>query len=267
MRLRDYANEITWSGLPGIRSGPTGLAGRAIDSYIQQIVERDIPELGENVRRPRALMGWLAAYGAATATTASTAKILAAATPGQSDKPGKNTVEAYREILERIWVLDPLPAWLPQFNPLKRLGQAPKHNLLDPALAARLLGATADSLLRGDSPYETRTEAGLLAALFESLAAMTVRVFAQAAESTVSHMRTHSGEHEVDLIVERPDHRVVAIEVKLGTAPQPSSSKHLNWLQGEIGDTLIDKAVITSGEFAYRQADGTAVIPLSLLGP
>jgi predicted AAA+ superfamily ATPase len=267
LRIGDYAEEIVASGLPGVRSDPARLRGRMIGSYIEQIVEHDIPELGAQVRRPGELLAWLTAYAAATATTASYTVILDSATPGQDAKPSRNTAAAYRELLERIWILDPLPAWIPQFNPLKRLAKAPKHHLADPALAARLLGSTADSLLRAEGPYDTRFEDGLLAALFESLAALTVRVFAQPLEARVFHLRTHRGEHEVDLLVERPDHRVLAIEVKLGVAPPPRAVKHLNWLETKVGDTLIDKVGITSGEFAHRLPDGTAVVPLALLGP
>ena len=119
--LADYAEEITASGFPGIRSDTPKLRGRMIGSYIAQIVERDIPELGEDIRRPDELLAWLAAYAAATATTASATKILNSATPGQSDKPSKNTAAAYKALLERIWILDPLPAWIPDFNPLKQL--------------------------------------------------------------------------------------------------------------------------------------------------
>ncbi|MDR2374786.1 MAG: DUF4143 domain-containing protein [Bifidobacteriaceae bacterium] len=267
LRIADYAKEIVASGFPGIRSDPPRLRGRMIGSYIEQIVERDIPETGADVRRPGELLAWLTAYAAATASTASYSVILDSATPGQDAKPSRNTVSAYRALLDRIWILDPLPAWTPAFNPLKRLAQAPKHHLADPALAAQLLGSTADSLLRATGPYEVRSEGGLLAALFESLVALTVRVFAQPLQARVFHLRTHRGEHEVDLLVERPDHCVLAIEVKLTAAPSPRSAKQLNWLESEIGETLIDKVVVTAGESAYRMPDGTAVVPLALLGP
>lgn len=42
---------------------------------------------------------------------------------------------------------------------------------------------------------------------------------------------------------------------------------HLHWLRREIGDDLIDAAVIYSGYQAYRRTDGIAVIPAALLGP
>ena len=46
-----------------------------------------------------------------------------------------------------------------------------------------------------------------------------------------------------------------------------SDVKHLAWLRERIGDQLLDAAVLTTGERAYRRADGIAVIPLALLGP
>lgn len=98
------------------------------------------PEQGLRVRRPDALRGWLAAYAAATATTASYNSILDAATPGESDKPTKTTVIAYRDVLSQLWLVEPLPGWIPGRGQLHRLTQAPKHHLVDPGLAAHLFG-------------------------------------------------------------------------------------------------------------------------------
>src|SRR5665811_2337468 len=97
------------------------------------------------VRRAATLSAWLAAYAAATSTTAAYSTILNAATPGEPDKPAKSTVIAYRDVLTQLWLLDPVPGWTPSRSPFTRLQQAPKHHLADPALAARLLGATSDS--------------------------------------------------------------------------------------------------------------------------
>ena len=44
---------------------------------------------------------------------------------------------------------------------------------------------------------------------------LALRVCAQASEARVFHLRTSGGEHEVDLIVEREDGRVLAVEFKL----------------------------------------------------
>jgi predicted AAA+ superfamily ATPase len=94
-----------------------------------------------------------------------------------------------------------------------------------------------------------------------------VRTCAQAAEASVSHLRTKGGEREVDLIVARDDQRVVGIEVKLARTIRDEDVRHLLWLRDRIGDDLLDAVVITTGPDAYRRADGIAVVPLALLGP
>jgi len=79
-----------------------------------------------------------------------------------------------------------------------------------------LLGATRGALLKNQEIGPPIPRDGtLLGALFESLVTLCVRVYAQNAEATVGHLRTFSGNLEVDLIVEGPNKRVVAIEVKL----------------------------------------------------
>ena len=231
---------------------------------MDQIVEHDIPQAGGLVRRPVALRGWLAAYGAATATTAAYAAIARAATPGEDSTPAKETTMAYRDLLQRIWVLDPLPAWVPAFTHLDRLGQAPKHHLVDPALAAVLVGATEQSLILGEGPQ--RGDETFLGALFESLAVQTVRALAGAIGARAYHLHLQGGDHEIDVILERPDHKVVAIEIKLSPAVRPADVTHLNWLDKERPGLVIDKVILNTGDRAYRRPDGVAVVPLALLG-
>jgi uncharacterized protein len=266
--LEDYTDEILRSGFPGIRV-LDGRARRAqLDTYLNRIVDRDFEELGHPIRNAAGLRRWMSAYAAATSTTTSFERVRAAATGGNERPPAKTTVQPYREVLERLFILDDVPGWQPSRNPIARLALPPKHHLADPALAATLVGATASGLLAGDAPGPAIPRNGtLLGALFESLVTQSVKVYAQAAEATVGHLRLKGGEREVDLIVDRGDGRVVAIEIKLGAAPRNDAVKHLNWLQATIGDDLLDRVVITTGTDAYRRADGVAIVPAALLGP
>jgi uncharacterized protein len=266
LSLVDYAEEIVRSGFPAIRQLPPRARRAQLDGYLNRIVERDFPEQGHLVRRPDTLRGWLAAYAAATATTSSYNAILDAATPGETNKPAKTTTTVYRDVLSQLWLLDPVPGWLPSRSAFSRLGAAPKHHLADPALAARLLGVDVPALLDDSAPdTPVRRPGPLLGALFESLVTLSVRVYAQAAEATVHHLRTWDSRHEVDLIIQRADQRIVALEVKLSPSVSDDDVRHLTWLRGQLGDDLLDAAVITTGSEAYRRADGIAVIPLCLL--
>ncbi|MDR0592961.1 MAG: DUF4143 domain-containing protein [Bifidobacteriaceae bacterium] len=268
LKLADYVAEMTASGFPAIRPQPERVRGRLLDSYITNVVQREFPEQGYPVRKPGALLQWMAAYAAATANTTSYNRILDAAMPGVSDKPSKPAAIAYRQVLDRLWLLDPVEAWSPSQARIERLTWAPKHYLADPALAARLLKVDAAGLLRGSQGTRSHLRTGnLLGALFEHLVALSVKTYAQGADAEVRHLRTHGGQHEVDLVVENSAGAVVALDVKLTATPVADDVKQLLWLRDRLGSSFVDGAIITSGAQAYRRKDGIAVIPAALLGP
>jgi hypothetical protein len=263
-----YAHEILASGLPGLRDLPERAVRAQLDGYLERIIDRDFEELGgERIRNTSALRRWLRAYASAVSSTASYEKIRDAATAGNDEKPAKTTALRYLDVLERLWVIEPIPAWIPTRNELSRLARAPKHQVSDPALAARLRGATIDTLLNGaPAGPPTPRDATLFGALFESQVALDVRTYAQAAETRVGHFRTRNRDREIDLIVERADQRIVAIEVKLARTVTDEHVKHLRWLRDLLGEDLLDAVIVTTGPDAYRRRDGIAVVPAALLG-
>lgn len=265
--VRRYVDEMLASGFPGLRH----LTGRALtyqlDSYIERIVDHDMAEAGLRVRRPATVMAWLRAYAAATGTTASWNKIRSAATVAADAVPARTTTQPYIELLSGLRILDPVQAWAPSNNHLGVLTTAPRHFLADPALAARLVKRGATQLLHGDGPIPPQPRDGsFLGALFENLAALSVRVFAQANDASVHHLRTRNGRNEVDFIVES-DAGVIGIEVKLAASIGDTDVRHLLWLRDRLGAGCIDTVVLHSGPEAYRRPDGVAVVPLALLGP
>ncbi|WP_119696519.1 ATP-binding protein [Microbacterium halotolerans] len=266
--LPEYVEEITASGFPGIRSRPERVRERALDAYLDNVVEREFPEQGYPVRKPQTLRAWLRAYAAATSQTTAYSKILAAATEDRSSQPAQSTTLLYRDALTGLHLLDPVEPWQPVGAGVKNLITAPKHHLADPALAVRLLGLNRARVLRGEQGEVAVASDSVLGALFEDLVTLSVRTYAQANDARVAHLRTYDGgRHEVDLIVEGRDGRVVAIEVKIAPSVEKDDVKHLNWLHRQIGERLADKLVVTTGPHAYRREDGVAVVPAALLGP
>jgi predicted AAA+ superfamily ATPase len=269
--FEDYVTEILASGFPGIRIGPERLRAAELDSYLDYAFSREVPALGAVIRRPQALREWLRAYAAASSSTATFEAIAAAV--AKRARPARSTIVDYREALNQLWLLDEVPAWIPSGRHLSRLGQSPKHQLADPALAARLLRVNRSTLLAATSPAETAPRyralrnGSLLSALFESLVTLTLRVYAQPLGAEISHLRTYRGDHEIDLILDAPGGRILAIEIKLAEAIDDADVRHLNWLSDKLGEQVIDRIIITTGRHAYRRRDGIAVVPFALLGP
>ncbi len=265
--LADYVAEMVAGGFPGLRHLEGRALTRQLDSYLERIASHDLPEAGFALRRPATVMAWLHAYAAATGTTASWEKIRTHAQVSADAHPAKTTTQPYIELLTALRILDPVPAWIPSNNHLGVLTQAPCHHLADPALAARLVKRSATRLLRGEGPSPVQPrDGGFLGGLFESLATLSVRVFAQASDARVHHLRTEKGRREVDLIVETDD-GVLGIEVKLAAAVDDADVRHLIWLCDKLGDECIDTVVLHTGPEAYRRTDNVAVVPLALLGP
>ena len=269
--LTRYLLETLRSGFPAIWQASERIRPALLDSYLDTALEREVPALGELFRRPDSLRSWLVAYAASISSTASFARI-GAAVDAQT-RPARSTVIDYRDALAQLWLLDELPAWLPRGLELGRLVKAPKHELADPALAARLLHVSAETLLTQGTQVDTASQYASLrdgpfaGSLFESMAALSLRVYAQANGLSAGHLRTFGGEHEIDVVLYTPDDHALAVEIKLTPTPDNHDVRHLNWLGNILGDRLIDKMVVTTGPAAYRRQDGVAVVPLALLGP
>lgn len=251
----DYLREIVASGFPGLRGLPQEASYRSLQGYVDRIVDADVRQAGLNPRQPATLRNWLAAYAAATGTTSSLNTIRDSASAGEQT-PSRAAIAPYVETLSRLRILDELEPWLPVGTSLQRLTVSSKHYLADPALAAVLSGFTVENAVSHD----------LTGALFENLVALSLSVFADAVNARVYHLRTRDGRREVDFIVERQDGKVLAIEAKFGAKVDEADTKHLLWLKEQLGDRLLDIAIVNTGDQAWRTSSGVAVLPLALLG-
>jgi predicted AAA+ superfamily ATPase len=78
------------------------------------------------------------------------------------------------------------------------------------------------------------------------------------------HWRTHAGE-EVDLVIEREDGRVAALEVKAGTRALAGELRGLLALRRKLGSRFLAGIVLYTGAHAYTHESGVHVVPISRL--
>ncbi len=173
-----------------------------------------------------------------------------------------HTVAAYLTALNRLFVVEDLPAWRPHIMSRSALRKTPKRHFVDPSLAAAALGLMPDAVM-ADLKY-----AGLL---FESMAVRDLRVYAQANGCNISHYRDSDG-LEVDAVVSRPDGAWIAIEVKLGGEVPIAKGVHtLRRLHDRVDPDRTGKparlVVLTAGGYGYEHPDGVTVVPITALGP
>lgn len=206
-------------------------------------IDHHFEDLGHQVRRPATLRRWMRAYAAATATSASLGTIRDAATSDRGEKPTRVTTLPYRDVLERLWILDPVPHGYPAATDSRASHHHPSTTSPIPRSPHACSASTPTRCCthaQREPPYPATGPSSA-----RSSNRWSPRVYAQASEALIAHLRTWSGDREVDLIVER-GRQILALEVKLGQVVDDRDVRHLIWLRNELGDDLNDAAVITT---------------------
>jgi predicted AAA+ superfamily ATPase len=259
LQVADYTEQIVIGGWPGLLGASRQKAAQFILGYLGVIIERDIDLISDARRDPRRVRRFLEAYAQLTAHPAALSTIVARAEGEDLQTPSRWTAAPYLDALRRLMIVDEVEAWSPELRSRTRLISTPKRHLVDPSLAAALLRASPDRLLR---------ELTTLGFLFESLATRDLRVYAAANDASLYHYRERGGELEVDLIIERHDGAWIAAEVKLGGELIDNAAAALQRLAtARAQRPPAALMVITATEYAYQRPDGILVAPLALLGP
>lgn len=259
--LGDVVDAVCRGGWPLCHGMETADAQDFVVDYLEELAASDVSAV-DGVRRDRAGVSRLLVSLARNISTEAALSTLAADTGGSERPIDARTAAAYLTGLQRLFVVEDVPAWAPRLRSRSRLRKAPKRQLADPSLAAAALGADRKRLL-GD----LRT----LGFLYESLCMRDLRVYCQPSRAAVSHYRDNTG-LEVDAIVRKRNGEWIAVEMKLGggSAVEAAAASLLKLRQRVDLEQLGEPerlVVVTAAGYAYERTDGVAVVPITALGP
>ena len=247
----EYIGRIVSGGLPLARQQTGAARGRWFDNYVELTLERDVRALA-NIRQREALPRLFGHLMAQTGQVLNVAKVAQAANMSPS------TAEGYTKLLEAVYLVHRLPAWGTTLR--ARATARPKLHAVDPALAAHTMGLS-DTKLSSHNPTH-REQFGHLLETF-----VAGEIIKQASWmddiAAIGHRRTHDGV-EVDVVVERRDGTVVAIEVKAGAV----NNKHLSGLRtlrDALGDRFAAGAMLHMGKYPSRPTDRIVTLPIDRL--
>ena len=215
--------------------------------YVETLVQRDVRDLariGSLDALPRLMQ-------LAASQTARIINVADLASPFALSRP---TIDAYVTLLERVFLLDRLPAW--HSNRLSRLVKASKLHLGDTGVASSLLGLDASALDK---------DRALLGQLLETFVVQEIRRQASGLDEQLGcfHLRDRDGV-EVDLVLERAG-RVAGIEVKASATVTARDFAGLRKLHAATGARFAAGIVAYDGESVAGFGDGMFAVPLRLL--
>ncbi len=250
LNLRDYVERALRSGFPEPALS-LDVRGRTrwLSSYVDQLVTRDANDV-ESGRDPERLRRYLEAVVLHTAGVVDDVTLYSAA------QINKGTARAYNRLLQNLLILDEVPAWTS--NRLKRLSLSPKRYIVDAGLLVGVLGITQADVL---------ADVDLLGRVLETFVVSQVRAEAalMVPSPRLHHLRTSEGRQEVDLVLEIGNRKLVAIEVKATSNPDPGDAKHLRWLKRELGNSVIASVLLHCGPSTFEMDEGVIAAPIAAL--
>ncbi|MCY3925010.1 MAG: DUF4143 domain-containing protein [bacterium] len=259
--LTDVIEALCRGGWPARRTSPPAEAQQYVRDYFEETVRIDVGSADGSRRNPAAMRRLLRSMARHTSTEASLASLCADA--GGDEPLHRDTVRAYLDALERVFVVEDQPAWSARLRSRSRLRRAGKRHFVDPSLAVAALRAGPERLGR---------DLGFLGLLFESLVVRDLRVFADACDAEVYHYRDNTG-LEVDAVLETAAGEWLAVEVKLGgDAAIDGAARSLLKLRDRVDSVAAGEPtkliVVTAvGDYSHERRDGVAVVPIGALGP
>jgi predicted AAA+ superfamily ATPase len=258
LRVADLAERIVIGGWPGHLDLSAAQAMRAMAGYIDDTCRVDVQRLDGVRRDPRNVRRLIESLARNTATPASL-ESLAADANGADGTLLPETVGAYLHALDRLMVTEDLPAWRPGLRSRARLRGTAVRHLADPSLAAAALNAGPSRLLR---------DVGWMGFLFESLVVRDLRVNVEPLDGRLFHYRDSNG-LEADAVVELPDGRWAAFEVKLGSSPavvDAAAAGLLRLASIVDGPAPVALGVITGTGYSLVRRDAVLQIAIGALG-
>jgi predicted AAA+ superfamily ATPase len=233
-------------------------------SYVSNICNSDASSVDGVKRSPERVRAILRSYARNISTLAADRTILADVSSNYADI-SEPTLSSYVGALERLYVIEDIPAWYPSIRSATSIRSGRKKEFTDPSVAAAALALSPEALLQDLNTFGF---------IFECLCIRDLKIYSAAPGGHVSYYRDRYG-LEADCVLHLADGRYALIEFKLGGREIEEGAAHLIALRDLIRKANAEKRarlqepelliVITGGEMAYTGNDGVKIIPIGAL--
>jgi predicted AAA+ superfamily ATPase len=266
--LNDVSKWVCKGGWPAALSLSVEDAMMISRQYIRALYTENAPKKNKSSQTARRLLESLARNNTTAASLSVIASDMATGEETNAEaRPNRQTVESYLEFYRDMYTFDELPGWDSPLRSKKRLRTKPKRYLTDQSLAAAALGVTPQRLI---------ADGQLFGVLFENLCLHDLRVYAAAGKETADARLLYyhdENDREIDVIIELPDGRWGAIEIKLGEDKIKEGVATLTWLETMLAANPMARTpkptfkmvLVGNTSFARCSSEGVFIVPISKL--
>lgn len=241
---------VATGGYPDALDRPHEAVRLLLDSYVEASVRKQVDEIArvDSKGHMRRIL---------SAVAARTTSVLNVTELGRDIGVNRLTAERYVRLLRDMFLVEAIPAWSRNID--KRQSKPPKVYVSDSAMMAALLGADPVSI-------DLLREGALAGALIECFVVtelLKVCSFSRL-RTDAFHYRDSRG-REVDLVLERANLDVIAVEIKKSSTVRADDFHAIDFLADRIGDQLKAGVVLYTGKETLRFGDRKAAVPIEAL--
>lgn len=217
-------------------------------SYLNTILQRDIRDLSQikGLTELPNLLSLIAERAGNLSNLADLARVL---------KINSSTLKRYYALLKMVFLVVELPAWCA--NKEKILVKSPKVFLNDTGLLCHLLNLNETSLILD------RTKMGHILENFVVMELMKQIGWSENSPR-IYHFRTQD-DHEVDVVLEGINRKIIGIEIKSSAAVNGGDFKGLEKLAAITRNNFLHGVVLYTGEHTISFGKNLTAVPLPAL--
>lgn len=227
--------------------------------YIKSLISEEVSSLDNIERNSQKMDAVLKSISRNISTCVSKTTIIEDVVNGFSGNISRPTLDAYLTTLEKLFILEYIPATNLNLRSKTPLRVSPKIELVDPSLVIASLGLKKNDLIN---------DLNFTGFIFENMCIRDLRIYAESLNGNLSYYRDKN-DFEVDCIITFDNGKWGAIEIKLGAGEIPTAADNLNKFKENINTDKYGKPsflmILTGDEYSYKREDGIYVVSIGTL--
>ena len=259
LTIDDIAYTLLRGGWPEtVKEKNSEVATQTVFDYVEVLINDDMSRVDDKKRKSDRVRSVLRSIARHISSPVNNSTILEDVT-ANDETISEKTITDYANALKKLYVIDDLPVWSVSMRSKTAIRTTAKRHLTDPSIACVLLGASKEKLFNDFNTF------GLL---FESMVVRDLRVYADSLNGKVFYYRDKLC-NEIDAVIELPDSRWGAIEIKMGGNEEEKAAKNLIKFKKNVNTEKMGEpsflAIVTATQIAHQRDDGVWVVPLGCL--
>lgn len=227
--------------------------------YIKSLLNEDIKTLDGTVRNSQKMAAVLKSLSRNVSTNTSKTTLLEDVKNEFTNEVSRPTLDDYLNTLEKLYILEYVPATNLNLRSKTPLRVSPKLQLVDPSLVIATLNLKREDLIN---------DLIFTGFIFENMCMRDLKIYADAMNARLSYYKDKN-DFEIDCILETDNGKWGAIEIKLGAGEIPTAAKNLIDFKEKVDKDKYGEPsflmVLTGADLSYQRDDGVYVVSIGTL--